>query len=358
MGEYKQDVRNERPGRSLADGREDLLDALLAAGGERLAMLDPAARILVANRPFAAALGRRPDELEGLTLAQAGIPQAVALTALVEAVAASGLALTVGGLLPDGEVTLAAEPGGSVVVRGRNPEEEARKVRSRFLSTARHDLNQPIQAMQLFLHLLQARAADPQTREMVDRLGQALQGAEGFIRMVLDAASLEAGLVRPERGAVAIDDVFSVLLQEFEVKAEEKGLRLSVRPAEAAVTTDQVLLLRLLRHVVDNAIRYTEAGGVLIAARRRGALLRLEVWDTGAGIPEADLPSLFDDFHQIDGRERTKGHGFGLPLVRRLAAVLGHPVAVRSRLGRGTVVSLNIPLVAAPVLVLDDAPVA
>ncbi|WP_448190194.1 sensor histidine kinase [Azospirillum sp. sgz301742] len=346
----------------MAVDRENLLDALLAAGGGRLAMFDPAARLLVVNRPFADALGRRPGQLEGLTLAEAGIAQAAALEAQVRAVAASGTTLSVGGLLPDGDVTLAPERDASgavvaVVARGRNPAEEARALNSRFLSTASHDLRQPIQAMQLFHHLLLTRITEPSAHEMVERMGQAMEGAESFIRLILEAASLEGGLVRAQRGPVAVDDVLSTLLQEFEPKAEAKGLRLSVRPADLSIVTDQNLLERLLRHVVDNAVRYTDRGGVLIAARRRGALLRLEVWDTGPGIPEADLPALFDDFHQIAGRERTKGHGFGLSLVRRLSAVLGHPVRVRSRIGHGTVISVDIPAVAAPVRVLEAAPV-
>ena len=361
MGEYNQSALAERLGQSLTGSRENLLDALLAVGGERLALLDPAARFLVVNGPFAAALGCRPEAVEGRTPAQAGIPQAAALEAQVRAVAVSGMALSVGGLLPDGDVTLEPERDVSgavsaVVVRGRNPADEARVARSRFLSVASHDLRQPIQAMQLFHHLLQGRVTEPRTRELVDRLGEAMEGAESFIRLILEAASLEGGLVRAQRRPVAVDDVLGNLLQEFDPKAEAKGLRLMLRPADVTVVTDQGLLERLLRHVVDNAIRYTEAGGVLIGARRRGALLRLEVWDTGPGIPETDLPALFDDFHQIPGRERAKGHGFGLPLVRRLGRVLGHPVRVRSRLGRGTVMSVDIPVVAAPVLILDDAP--
>lgn len=349
MGEHRQDAPGERPAAATAGSREQRLDALLAAGGDRLALLDPTGRIVVANHPFAAALGRRPDAIEGRTLAEAGVPRAAAVVALVAAASASGATLRVAGLLPDGEVTLTAEPdvsgtGVVVVVRGSNPETEARVLRSRFLSTARHDLNQPLQAMQLFLHLLQMRATDPPIRDMVDRVIQALQGAESFVRVVLDVAALEAGLVRAERSPVAVDDVLAVLLDEFDAKAQARGLRLSVRPVGATVVTDQTLLLRLLRPLVDNAVRCTEAGGVLIGARRRGALLRLQVWDTGVGIPDADLSHLFDDFHQIEGRERVRGQGFGLPLVRRLAAVLGHPVSVRSRLGRGTVVSLDIPL--------------
>lgn len=360
MGEYNQSQLAERPGPVLAGSRETLLDALLAAGGERLAMLDPSARFLAVNRPFAAALGRRPDQIEGATLAGAGIAQAAALEAQVRAVAASGMALSVGGMLPDGDVTLAPERDASgavvaVTARGRNPAEEARALNSRFLSTASHDLRQPIQAMQLFHHLLLGRVTEPTAHEMVERMGQAMQGAESFIRLILEAASLEGGLVRAQRRPVAVDDVLATLLHEFEAKAEAKGLRLSLRPAEVTVVTDQNLLERLLRHVVENAIRYTDKGGVLIAARRRGALLRLEVWDTGPGIPEADVPKLFDDFHQITGRERTKGHGFGLPLVRRLSAVLGHPVRVRSRLGHGTVVSVDIPAVA-PVMALEAVP--
>ncbi len=351
MGQPTENIRIGRPEQDPPVDREALLDALLATGGERLAMLDLAARFLVVNRPFALALGCSPEEIEGRTLFDLGLPQATALVAQMHAVAALGGAFTVGGLLPDGDVTLTPERDAAgavwaVVARGGDPASLARTAKSRFLSTLSHDVRQPIQAMQLFHHLLLGRVNDPKTLQVVQRLGDAMEGVEGFIRFVLEAASLEGGLVQPQRRSVAVNDMLSALLQEFEAKAEAKGLRLLVRPSELRVSTDQNLAERLLRHLLDNAIRYTETGGVLIGARRRGALLRLQMWDTGMGIPEADLPLLFDDFHQIMGRERIRGHGLGLPLVRRLGGVLGHPVSVRSTLGRGTVVSVDMPIAA------------
>ncbi|MBP2311300.1 ATP-binding response regulator [Azospirillum soli] len=354
------------------------LDALVSANGAPHALLSPDGRLLVVNRAFAAAHGCLPDAVEGKALADLGIPAALVpqLEAQLRRVAATGTPVTIPGLLPgaeatltpvrdaDGAVTSIAAIGGMIAIaaigdadaallaareeaeRARAETEKARSAQGRFLSAASHDLRQPFQAMHLFHHLLMGRLADPASRELGDKLEQAITAGETLLRALLEVSALEAGLVKPQAQTFPVDDSLGRLLQEFAPQAEAKGLRFNARPADVEVTTDPVLLERLLRPLLSNAIRYTEKGGVLLAARRRGDALRIEVWDTGIGIAETDLQVIFEDFKQLGNpsRDRKQGLGLGLGIARRLAEVLGLPVTVRSKPGKGSVFAVDVPL--------------
>ncbi|MGQ9370851.1 sensor histidine kinase [Azospirillum sp. ST 5-10] len=330
--------------------REEWLDALLAAGGDGLALFAPDARVLVVNRRLAQAMGRTVADMEGMDAVAAGLP--AALADAVAAVAATGLPAETA-LPAAGAVRLAPVHDGARRVRavaaladgGRAEAERARTAAARFLSAANHDLRQPFQAMQLFHHLLLQRVADSGGRYLVERLGQAIEGADVMLRSLVEVARLEAGIDRPGgAAAVPLDDLFAKLLQEFEAGAEGKGLRLIVRPCGASVSSDAAFLERLLRQYLSNAVRLTERGGVLLAARRCGDAVRIEVWDSGPGLHPDDAPRIFDDFHKAHGSAAKKGAGFGLAIARRLAEALGHAVAVRSRPGRGSVFSVTAPL--------------
>ncbi|MBP2228233.1 PAS domain S-box-containing protein [Azospirillum agricola] len=350
--------------------REDWLDALLSANGAPHALLDAQGRLLVANRAFAAALGQQPEEIEGKTLAQAGVP--AALAQLVEGqrrrVAVTGASATVAGVLPTGALTLTAvrDADGAVTgvaaigdadaarlavaqeeaARARADAERARTAKGKFLSAASHDLRQPFQAMHLFHHLLMMRLTDPASVELGNKLEQSIIGGETLLRALLDVSALEAGLVVPQPRGFPVDETLGQMLEEFGPEAEAKGLRFNVRPAGVEITSDPTLLERLLRPILSNAIRYTESGGVLLAARRRKDRLLIEVWDTGIGIDPANHAAIFEDFHQLGnpGRDRKQGLGLGLAIVRRLAETLGHPVTLRSRPGRGSVFVVEVPL--------------
>ncbi|WP_035692668.1 sensor histidine kinase, partial [Azospirillum halopraeferens] len=340
--------------------REDLLDSLLAAGGEGLLLLSPAAQVLAVNRRLAEELGRTPAELEGVEAAAAGLP--AALVGEAARVAASGVPAAASVPLAGRPVRLepVRDRGGVVwgvavlaagtedlaaqLAAARSEVERVRGATVRFLSAANHDLRQPFQAMQLFQHLLLHRLSDPGTRELAERMGEALEGAEGLLRALVEVARLDAGIDRPQPAAVPLDGVFGRLLREFEGPAGTRGLRLVVRPCAATVRSDTGHLERLLRQLLSNAVRFTDRGGVLLAARRRGRVLCIEVWDSGPGIHPDDVSRLFDDFHKAHGAAGKKGAGFGLAIARRLADGLGHALAVRSRPGRGSVFSLTVPL--------------
>ncbi len=361
--------------------REDWLDALLSANGTPHALLDVEGRILVVNRAFAAALGQQPDSVEGRTLAEAGVPVvlAQALDAQRRRVVATGAPATITpatitGAPPVGALTLTAvrDADGAVTgvaviaaattdagaallaaaqeetARARADAERARTAKGKFLSAASHDLRQPFQAMHLFHHLLTGRLTDPVSLDLAGKLEQSIIGGETLLRALLDVSALEAGLVVPQPRAFPIDDTLGRMLEEFGAEAEAKGLRFNVRPAEVMVTSDPILLDRLLRPILSNAMRYTETGGILLAARRRGTRLRVEVWDSGIGIDPANHAAVFEDFHQIGnpGRDRRQGLGLGLAIARRLAETLGHPLTLRSRPGRGSVFAVDLPLAA------------
>ncbi len=346
------------------------LEALLSANGAPHALLEPDGRVLVVNRAFAAAFGCLPDAVEGRRLGELGVTPAQLgpLGAQLRRVAATGVPVTVAGLLPigevaltpvrdaDGRITAVAAIGDATAAlldaarrdaeRARAETETARTAKGRFLSAASHDLRQPFQAMHLFHHLLMGRLTDPAARELGDKLEQAITAGETLLRALLEVSALEAGLVTPQPQTFPVDESLGRLLQEFAPEAEAKGLRFNARPAGVEVTTDPVLLERLLRPILSNALRYTEKGGILLAARRRGRNLRVEVWDTGIGIAEADQAAIFDDFHQLagPGRGRKQGLGLGLGIVRRLAETLGHAVTLRSRPGGGSVFAVELPL--------------
>nr|WP_281416007.1 hybrid sensor histidine kinase/response regulator [Azospirillum rugosum] len=227
--------------------------------------------------------------------------------------------------------------------------------RSRFLASASHDLRQPFQAMRLFLDALCSQITDEKARQTADMLGNAMTAGERLLNALLDISTLDAGTVQPDLQTVALDELLGQLVEEFRPQGQEKGLRLRARLCPGSAVTDPVLFGRIMRNLLSNAIRYTQRGGLLLAMRRRGDQWRIEVWDTGFGVPDEQLTAIFDEFHQLQNpnRDPTRGLGLGLAIVRRLSDLLGTTVDVRSRVGRGTVFSVTIdaaaPLAADPV---------
>ncbi|HXV23991.1 MAG TPA: hybrid sensor histidine kinase/response regulator [Alphaproteobacteria bacterium] len=233
--------------------------------------------------------------------------------------------------------------------RARDEAERANAAKSRFLATASHDLRQPFQAMRLFHHILQSRLADSGTREIATRLGEAMQAGEELLNALLDISTLEAGTVEPRLADFPIQSMLTRLAQEFEPQASAKGLDFRMVPSLAVVRSDSVLLERMVRNLLNNALRYTQRGGILLGCRRRAGRWNLIVVDTGIGIPVEKQQAVFEDFFQIGNpeRDRSQGLGLGLPIVARMARLLDHPVSVRSRPGHGSVFSISVPLVQA-----------
>ncbi len=223
--------------------------------------------------------------------------------------------------------------------------ERTNQAKTRFLAAVSHDLRQPYQAMRLLLHALAGRQTDPQSQALARRLDEAMTAGENLLNALLDISTLEGGMVRPHLASFAIDTVLGRLHGEFAPQAAARGQVLRFVPSTAAVRSDHVLLERIVRNLVLNAIRHSPGGRILVGCRRAGDTVRLEVRDTGPGIPADKLEEIFEAFAQLENDERdsSRGHGLGLAIVKGLARVLGHKVSVRSTVGRGTVFSVTLP---------------
>ncbi len=232
--------------------------------------------------------------------------------------------------------------------------ESANQSKTRFLAAASHDLRQPTAAIGLLVSLLrQQPSATTETRELTNMLDEAVASMESLLVGLLDISRLDAGAVQPQFQAVSLQDVFQAVKVHEQSAAQAKGLHLRFRlprgwhAAQLVVMTDPLLIHSVLRNLVSNALRYTQRGGVLVAVRRQGnRRIRIEVWDTGIGIAADQLGRIFEEFYQVGNaaRDRSRGIGLGLAIVRRTASVMGEEVKVRSRLGRGSVFTMELPL--------------
>ena len=224
--------------------------------------------------------------------------------------------------------------------------EHASIAKTRFLATASHDLRQPLQTL-TFIHGLLARGAvKPEAKHLVDRIEQAVGAMSGMLNTMLDINQIEAGVITYELEDFPISEILTSLHSEYLYHAEAKSLELRLVPSSAIIQTDRRLLLQMIRNLLSNAIRYTDSGCVLIGCRRRKGSLRIEIWDTGIGIDDEELPNVFGEYHKINsrGRSPTEGMGLGLSIVQRLADMLGHRVYARSSPGHGSMFSIEVPL--------------
>jgi signal transduction histidine kinase/CheY-like chemotaxis protein len=263
----------------------------------------------------------------------------------------------------------------------RRHAEDANKSKSRFLAAAAHDLSQPLHALTLLTGLLNARAREPDQREIASSIGRAVESLDNLFTELLDLSRLDAGVVVPTVTVVAVRHVIEGLSEEYRSKAAAKGLAFSAEACDGVIATDYLLLERVLRNLLENAIRYTERGRVSVACRRIGDEVAITVADSGIGIPAAEQARIFDEFYQIHNpaRDRRKGLGLGLAIVQRLVHRLGHRLELESAPGEGSRFTVRIaasdaatPAAAAPglaaatppdlgvggatVLVIDDEP--
>jgi signal transduction histidine kinase/CheY-like chemotaxis protein len=235
----------------------------------------------------------------------------------------------------------------------RRAAEAASQAKTQFFAAASHDLRQPLHAMGLFAEALRQRSRDPEVSALVHSINESVDALEGLFGELLDITRIDTGGVEVHPAPVRLREIFARMRLHFEPLAFEKGLQLSFRGGERIAHADPVLLERVLRNLVSNALRYTDDGGVLVSARRRGDRLRVQVWDSGIGIAEANLPRIFDEFYQVQGQRplqphQRKGLGLGLAIVKRLADLMASPLTVRSRVGHGTVFTLELPVGQAP----------
>lgn len=229
----------------------------------------------------------------------------------------------------------------------RDAAEAANNSKDKYLAAASHDLLQPLNAARLLVSTLRERTLPSAEQVLVERTHQALEGAEDLLTDLLEIARLDQSAIRPDLDVYPLDELLGPLVSEFDEVARAAGLRLRSRIPALAVRTDHRLLSRILRNFLSNACRYTERGAVMLSARRRGERARLEVWDTGRGIPEHQLEAIFLEFNQLDAGHAAnrRGVGLGLAIVDRIAGILGCRVQVRSVPGRGSVFAIEVPLV-------------
>jgi len=223
--------------------------------------------------------------------------------------------------------------------------EEASRVKTQFLASASHDLRQPVHSLSLLTEALNSEVLTAHGSELVGKLSDVTESLAGLLSSLLDISRLDAGVVKPTLSTMPLDNLSTVVENEFQALARKEGLRLRIRGCRGVISTDPDLLLDILRNLLTNALRYTRFGGVLMAYRRRGNDLLLQVWDTGIGIAESDSEAVFQEFNQLNNpqRDRSKGLGLGLAICRRLSKLLGYQLTLRSQLGRGTVFELHMP---------------
>lgn len=223
--------------------------------------------------------------------------------------------------------------------------EQATKAKSRFIAAASHDLRQPLHAIGLFTSTLQRRTEGTDLQSVVADLTKAVAVMDRLFNSLLDISRLDAGTLQATPRAFPLDRLFAQLAAEYSDASVQKGLRLRVRSPSAIVVSDELLLHRILTNLMANAIRYTPSGSVLLACRRRGEMVQIEVRDSGIGIAQDKHRDIFLEFYQIGDAagDRMMGLGLGLAIVSRLARLLGSKVDVRSAPGRGSVFSLLVP---------------
>jgi two-component system CheB/CheR fusion protein len=220
----------------------------------------------------------------------------------------------------------------------------ANAAKSRFLAAASHDLRQPLQTLALLQALLAKTVTTEKQATLVARMGDTVGAISGTLNTLLGINQIDAGIIRPEFAEFRIDEIFRRLRDEMTYQAEAQGLSFRVVPCSLVVNSDQALLEQMIRNLISNAFKYTRDGKVLLGCRRMANAVHIEVWDTGIGIPERDLKTIFEEYHQLDNaaRERSRGLGLGLPIVQRLGDLLGHKIRVRSRPGHGSVFTIEI----------------
>jgi signal transduction histidine kinase len=228
--------------------------------------------------------------------------------------------------------------------------EASARAKSRFLSSASHDLRQPAHALGLFVSQLTPMVAEPGAKHLVACANAAALDLQRMLDGLFDLSRLEAEATQIQIQNFALEDVFEQLRSGFAADASAKGLRLRVRHTRAWVRTDPVLLQRILLNLLGNALRYTEHGSVLVAARRSAdaGSVRIEVRDSGIGIAPPDHENIFQEFYQVANaqRDRRNGLGLGLSIAQRCARLLDLPLSLRSDLGCGSCFTLSVPVVA------------
>ncbi len=233
----------------------------------------------------------------------------------------------------------------AALARAKGEADAANISKTKFLAAASHDILQPLNAARLYVTSLIERRRGQDDSRLIDNVDASLEAVEEIIGALIDISRLDTGAMRPEFASFRIDELMHQIELEFAPLALAKGLDLTFMPCSAVVRADRRLLRRLVQNLVSNAIKYTPEGRVLVGGRRRGGALRIDVYDTGVGIPQGKQRDIFMEFHRLDeGAKIARGLGLGLSIVERIARVLGGDVTVVSSVGRGSHFAVTVPL--------------
>lgn len=231
------------------------------------------------------------------------------------------------------------------LMEARDASERANRFKTRFFTAVGHDLLQPLHAARLSVGAMAEQDGSDHQRRLGVRIEHALTTIEELLRSILDISKLEAGVITPSVRPISLDEIFASLVLDIEPIVRTKNLSLGWRRSGLTVISDPLMMRRILQNLLANAVQYTQEGGVKLAARRRGQDVRIEVWDTGPGIPTEERRTIFEEFQRGTASDRPAigGFGLGLSIVHRMAEALGHKLGLCSRLGHGTRFSIVAP---------------
>ena len=224
--------------------------------------------------------------------------------------------------------------------------ERANKAKSVFLASASHDLRQPLNAMQMYIAALQSKVKDKEILRIIEDINSVSISTARLLNALLDVSELEVGAIKPRHEIFSVNNILISIFQSYLPLAKDKELDFRIVPSSLYVRSDPALLERILGNFMSNAIRYTNKGSVLIGCRKRGDKVSVEVWDTGCGISDDQMSLIYEDFYQVENKERDrgKGLGLGLALAKRLADSLEHTIDSKSSLGSGSCFSVSVDL--------------
>lgn len=241
----------------------------------------------------------------------------------------------------------------------REAADRAYQAKSRFLATASHDLRQPLQTLALLNGALRRMVTNADAAEVLAQQERAVGAMSGLLNALLDISKLESGAVKPELRDFRVANVLEAIRRDFRALAQSKGLELVVEPAEESLHSDPALVEQVLKNLVSNAVKYTHHGRVVVRCRREDSALRIEVLDTGVGIPAAQLAYIYDEFYQVGvpANSSRDGYGLGLSIVQRLVMLLGARLEATSEVGKGSVFAVLLPLARSAVREAEPAEV-
>jgi protein-histidine pros-kinase len=222
--------------------------------------------------------------------------------------------------------------------------ERANQGRERYLEAANHDLRRPLQTLVRLNDTLRRQVTTPGALQVLEQQGQAIGVMSRLLNDLLDISKLESGAIKPQPTDFTVAALVEELRAEFTGIAANKGLKLEIKTCDGSAHSDPALVEQILRNLISNAIKYTHQGGVRLHCLREAAFVRIEVLDTGAGIPPDEVPYVFDEFHQAGPTSSSdEGYDLGLSIAQRLANLLRLELDVRSEVGRGSAFSIVLP---------------